>query len=337
MKDVTVVIKLEKVIRRLGFGVPLLLEGLAAKAVPYTECSDIDEVKKLYAEDTATYKAAELIFRQEEPPEKIAVCSVTTKVTEGLESLMAKGWRQLLVMSEGKTSEEPATQESTLKEIADYLEVRKDKMYFANVKDLAELADITPKDYEHTVAFYYTEDVVCPVAALVGAIAGKPVGSFTYKNQILLGIDPLDIDAMKLNEIHEAGAITFVQKAGDNVTSEGKTLGGEYIDVVDSKDWLVQQIEYKVQKTFNNTDKVSYDNDGINMLDSVVVTVLKEGFENGMIATDDEGLPTYWTDFAKRSETDPADRVVRKYIGGEFGFDLAGAIHEAKFTGYINI
>ena len=330
-KDVQVVIKLEKVIKRLGFGVPLLLEGKASKAVPYTECSDIDEVKALYAEGTATYKAAELIFRQEEPPDKIAVCSSTDKVVTALDGLMNKGWRQLLVMSEGTSDE------STMKEIADYLEVRKDKMYFANVDDLSDLSGITPKDYEHTVAFYYIGEVTCPAAALVGATAGKDVGSFTYKNQILLGIDPLDISDTELTAIHAAGAITFVEKAGDNVTSEGKTLGGEYIDVVDSKDWLIQQIEYKVQKTFNNMDKVSYDDNGINILDAVVVTVLKEGFDNGMIAVDDEGLPTYYTDFAKRSETDKADRVVRRYIGGSFGFDLAGAIHEAKITGYINI
>lgn len=330
-KDVQVVIKLEKVIKRLGFGIPLLLEGMATKAVPYTECSDIDEVKKLYAEETATYKAAELIFKQEEPPDKIAVCSSTDKVVGALDGLMAKGWRQLLVMSE------TTAEESTLKEIADYLEARDDKMYFANVDDISELSSITPKDYDHTVVFCYRGDVVCPAAALVGATAGKDVGSFTYKNQILLGLDPMDISDAELETIHGAGAITFVQKAGDNVTSEGKTLGGEYIDVVDSKDWLIQQIEYKVQKTFNNMDKVPYDNNGINVLDAAVVTVLKEGFENGMIAVDDEGLPTYYTDFAKRSETDKADRAVRKYIGGSFGFDLAGAIHEAKITGYISI
>ena len=330
-KDVQVVIKLEKVITRLGFGVPLLLEGKAETAIPYTECSDIDEVKALYAEGTATYEAAELIFKQEEPPSTIAVCSSTDNVVTALDSLMDKGWRQLIVVSESVEGE------SALKDIADYLEARDDKMYFANVSDLSVLTAISPKDYDHTVAFYYTGDVVCPVAALVGATAGKDVGSFTYKNQILLGLNPLELTSTKLEEIHNAGAITFVQKAGDNVTSEGKTLGGEYIDVIDSKDWLIQQIEYKVQKTFNNMDKVPYDNNGINQLDAVVVTVLKEAYENGMIAVDDEGLPTYYTDFAKRSETDEVDRVVRKYLGGAFGFELAGAIHEAKITGYISI
>lgn len=330
-KDVQVVIKLEKVITRLGFGVPLLLAGKAETAIPYTECSDIDEVKALYAEGTATYEAAELIFKQEEPPSTIAVCSSTDNVVTALDSLMDKGWRQLIVVSESVEGE------SALKDIADYLEARDDKMYFANVSDLSVLTAISPKDYDHTVAFYYTDDVTCPVAALVGATAGKDVGSFTYKNQILLGLNPLELTSTKLNEIHEAGAITFVQKAGDNVTSEGKTLGGEYIDVIDSKDWLIQQIEYKVQKTFNNMDKVPYDNNGINQLDAVVVTVLKEAYENGMIAVDDEGLPTYYTDFAKRSETDEADRVVRKYLGGAFGFELAGAIHDAKITGYISI
>ena len=330
-KDVQVVIKLEKVIQRLGFGIPLLLEGMASKAIPYTECRDIDEVKALYAEDTATYKAAVLIFKQEEPPSKIAVCSHTNNVVGALDELMDKGWRQLLVMSETTSSE------SSLKDIADYLETHDDKMYFANVNNVSALSSISPKDYDHTTVFYYEGDVVCPVAALVGATAGKDVGSFTYKNQILLGLDPLELTAAKLEEIHNAGAITFVQKAGDNVTSEGKTLGGEYIDVIDSKDWLIQQIVYKVQKTFNNMDKVPYTNNGINMLDAAVVTVLKEAFENGMVAEDDDGLPTYWTDFDLRSETDAADRVVRKYIGGSFGFELAGAIHEAKITGYISI
>ena len=135
--------------------------------------------------------------------------------------------------------------------------------------------------------------------------------------------------------MHNAGCITLLRKAGETVTSEGITLSGEYIDIVDSKDWIIKDMEYGIQKTLIQLPKVPYDNTGIGILESQCATTLKRAFGMGMIAVNDEGLPAYYTSFKKRSEVDAGDRTVRKYLGGSFGFDLAGAIHNVHINGTI--
>jgi hypothetical protein len=56
-----------------------------------------------------------------------------------------------------------------------------------------------------------------------------------------------------------------------------------------------------------------------------------------MIADDENGKPDYTVDYGKREETDPNDRLERRYTLGRFRFALAGAIHSAGINGEIEI
>ena len=73
------------------------------------------------------------------------------------------------------------------------------------------------------------------------------------------------------------------------------------------------------------------------MLESGVVDVLKEAYDNGMIAESEDGGGAYSVNFAKRSETKASDREKRQYVDGKFKFELAGAVHEATVNGTVSI
>lgn len=338
--DVSVVINVNRVISRLGFGIPLVIEGVLdteyATVHAYDTYVSLFEVETVFGHTSNVFIAAKKIFEQDNPPEKIACMSTTDNLETALTSLVDQEFRQVIPVSLGNTGE------STLKEVADWCETNK-RMLFTSVRDTSETSAMTSsrRGYDHTVILYSpsTEPTdIFPEAALVGVAAGKDVGSFTYKNQILKNVSAVSVASTSaLETLHDGGFNTILAKAGDIVTSEGLTFSGQYIDIVDSKDWLVQQIEYKVQKVLNNEDKLPYDNNGINLLDSTVIGVLKEAYDNGMIADNEEGLPDYYTDFEAREETNQGDRSIRKYIGGTFGFGLAGAIHEVQIKGYIEI
>lgn len=330
--DVKVIIDIAKPTGTAGFGFPLILAGKETSPAEYAECYDIDEVKTHFAEGTTVYKAAQLIFTQDSPPEKVAVCGSADAATTALGGIWQNGFRQIIVTSIG------AEGEDSLQDIAEYVESKGDKMLFVTVKDLSEVASLTTQD--HTVAFqYYEGDSAKPeaVAALAGYVAGKAPGSLTYKNLMLKGLNPLPLSDSQIVAATEKNVITFVTKAGDSVTTEGKVLSGEYADIIDAKDYIIQQIEYQTQRLLNTSDKVPYDNNGIAMLESVCVNVLQDAYNNGMIADDEDGLPNYSVNYAPREETDENDRVVRKYVEGSFTFALAGAIHEAEIRGTITI
>jgi len=318
--DVNVKIDLKKPAGKTDFGYPLIIQQGTAKN--YTVCRDIDEVIKAgYEISTQIYKAAALMFSQNNPPEKIALCSAAN-VVEELPKISNEGWRQLVVFGVEDMSD-----------ITTYISASDDKMLFVNVNDVNELKTLGNTD--RVIGFVHSTDYA--VAALVGEAAGHDAGSFTYKNLILKGIEPMNISNSDIDAITKTNGITFVTKAGQNVTTEGKAMSGEYIDIIDSKDYIISQLEYQTQQTLNNADKIPYDNTGIALLELVAVNVMKDAYNKGIIATDSNGNPAYTVNYALRDETDPADRVERKYIGGKFSFILAGAVHEVEIKGTIEL
>lgn len=331
ISDVKVKISQKKVIGKVGFGTPLIFAGKQTTAVPYTLCKGLDAVKKLFAEETEVYKAAQILFLQENAPEKIAVCADTVKSTDGLAKIFDQEWRQLVVVS---TEEEG---ESTLKEIADYIETKNDKMLFCTVEDLNGLKALGLNALNRTVAIVYGGASAYPHLALVGATAGLDVGSFTYKNIVLTGVEPETYEELDLDDIHANGGICIVKKAGDIVTSEGLVISGEYADIIDSKDYIVKNIEYQVQKVLNINKKLPYDARGIGLLESTVINVLKDAFNNEIIAQDEEGNPMYSTAFTSRAEASEENRRKRKYTGGTFQFTIAGAIHNVEINGELEV
>lgn len=365
LNDVTVKITLTKGVNRSGFEYPLILASKAAEEKVYTEYTDITALARDYSEDTEAYKVASKIWEQENAPSRVAIYSSKKTARRALDDVYGKGWRQLITLfgepteeetggtdQEGSGEEEPEPTErmfyapssgtravetdDTIADVAEYMEAKDDRLYFARFKSAAELTselgELKPK---RTVAFVYGGESEYPQAALVGATAGRDAGSFTYKNMILKGVIPETVPEEKLDEIHAAGGLCFVTKSGDNVTTEGKAVGGEYIDVIDSMDYIIQQIVYKTQKLLNSTPKIPYTNQGIAMLELQCLDVLKDAYEQGIISTDEEGLPNYSTDYGLRNDVPVGDKTERKYLGGKFKFELAGAVHEAAVSGEI--
>lgn len=332
--DVKVRIDLVKPVGTVGLGIPLILEESATAEKTYTECSTITEVETAgFGTTTKVYKAASAIFMQDNAPAKIAVCAAsgTAETWLGNVDNVSKDWRQLVVVSEAET----ATNVSGIMSVVENL---KNKLYFA---DLATnySSSLTVNGVERTVLFYCdpTTNYPSPAAALVGATAGMDAGSFTYKNIIVKGIAPQNLTDTEITAIHAKGGITFVTKSGDNVTTEGKVAGGEYIDIIDSKDFIINNLEYQTQKVLNTSKKVPYDNNGIALLESIAVNVMKDAYNRGIIATNEDGTPAYAVTYALRENSAPADIAARKYIGGQFAFTLAGAVHTVEITGEVII
>lgn len=332
--DVKVHIDLAKPIGQLGFGVPLILLENADADVEYTVVSNTDEIVEAGIANTSiAYKAAQLLYSQANAPKQIAVCATTGAATAALADalLVDKGWRQLIVVNAGEAASTPAA-------ISTLVEAMDGKLYFAGLP-ADDSTEITVSGLRRTILFYCTPTADCPVpvAALVGETAGRAAGSFTYKNLILSGIPAQDLTETEIEAIHAKGGMTFVSKAGDNVTSEGKVAGGEYIDIIDCEDYIIQQLAYKTQKVLNNASKVAFDNNGIGLLESVAVDVLQNAYNQGMIVTNTDGTPGYKVSYAKREDTSETDRANRTYLGGSFSFALTGAIHEVEITGSITV
>lgn len=324
--DVDVTISLAGQSGQAGAWYPLIYVAGTEETATYKEYSSLAEVVVDFAETTDAYKAASLIFMQgdEYIPNKIAICKGGETVMTGLADYMDKDWRQLIVVGAEYNADVATAIEAT------------EKMYFTHFKTIeaAKTAKIT--DYDRTKGFVYTHnDISNPEAAIIGRMAGLAAGEGTYHAKVVKGVTPDNFTQTELDEIHAAGCNAYVTKNGRTATSNGIVGSGEWTDVIDSKDYVVQNIRYDVQEVFLNNEKVSYDYRGIAKLENAVRNVLQKAFNNGIIAADDNGQPLFKVNTVPRSETTAEDRATRTYNYLTFEFELAGAIHKAKITGVV--
>jgi hypothetical protein len=320
--DTVVKINLSKPAGNVGSWFPLIYvtDDTIADDV-YAEYKGLDElIAGGYKESDEVYKVAEKMLMQEESgrPYKFAVLKQKAFAKETFAKYEAYGWRQLLLTDTENVAAVSAHIEET------------DKMLFITVSD----KDALTYKCDRTFAVYHPTDAYA-AAAVVGVTAGYEAGSFTYKNVVLKGVEPVELSEADIKAIHNAGGVTILLKAGDIVTSEGIVTSGEYADIIDSQDYIVQNIAYRTQKVFNDNKKVAYTDAGIGLLEGATISVLKTAFNNDMIATDANGVAAYTVNFALRSETTELDRAARVYPYGKFTFELAGAIHTATVSGEI--
>ena len=331
ISDVKVTIDVQEPTRLLGFGNVVILSSKDGGHA-YKEYYELEALKADFAEGTNEYKMAQAIFAQDNAPEKVAVYCINSTNTDltlenGLDEIYNKDF-YFIVMPDNT----PTNVLAVAKKLD---ELGNGKIVVAKVTneaDLEEYAENAAK-YDNLVVFYHEISTEYPDCALVGQLGSLPVGSITWKAKFLKGITPDgEMTKTKLMAIHEAGAIAYITKAGDYVTSEGITHSGEYIDVVHSKDYLMYNIKHMVQKQINKSAKIPYTNEGIATLEACVISVLQQAFTQGIIA-DTDNVAEYGTNFPNVSHTTEADRADRKYELGTFWFRVAGAIHTAKIVG----
>jgi hypothetical protein len=336
IKDVNVTIDLQKVIGKAGLGYPLIVFSTAETANQKYAEIELDKVATTLAAETALNKFVSALQGGDNPPEKVACLGVaasttTANLVTAIKATEENGWRQLVLLDviEDNTKSQDAI---------DYIKTTADKMLFLPISLLPESYNDSANDRLVVVCGSNADDkdgAVTNIAAILGAVCGLAVGSYTYKNIIVNGGVVMSNDTYNTVIKTTPNILAILEKAGDTVVSDGKTFIGEFIDVVDSMDYVIQQIEYQTQKLLNNQRKVPYTNNGIAMLESVTVNVLKDAYNNGVIADNEDGTPAYSVNFGLRENADAEDIQARKYCDGKFGFVLAGAIHYAKINGTI--
>ena len=336
IKDVNVTIDLQKVVGKVGFGYPLIVFATSkAGNQKYAEI-ELSKVADTYADETALNEFVLTMQGGENPPEKIACLGVASTTTgadlvSAIKAVAEKGWRQLVLL-------DVVEDNTKSQDFITYVKSTADKMLFLPLSLIPASYNDTENDRLVVICGESADDTdgeIINIASILGAVCGLEVGSFTYKNIIVNGGKVMSNDTYETITKTTPNVLAILEKAGDTVISDGKTFNGEYIDIIDSMDYVIQQIEYQTQKMLNNQKKISYTNNGIAMLESVTVSVLKDAYNNGIIADNADGTPAYSASFSLREDAEAEDIQARKYVGGACEFVLAGAIHNVKVNGTV--
>lgn len=336
LSDVKVRISTVKPIGTTGFGKPLIV-GEAVGGHPYTEYIDLEGLAKDFNADTEIYALAAALLEQSNRPGRFAVAAYdpasvvagdNTTAAAMVEDLLGQDWYFLITVERDPL---------IIADIAEVVETSNSKglpkLFSTQVAAATDLTGFGELDRTFIAVHPDNERID---AAIIGAVGSREVGSVTWQGKTLEGITPQVLSGAEQDAIESVNGYAYVTKAGDDVTSEGKVLSGEYIDVMHGMDWVKTNIEQTVQQIKNRSGKIPYTNGGIATLESGVMSVLKTAYNQGIIAEDGAGNPLYTTDFRGRDEVSQEDRALRRYTGGKFTFELAGAIHTAEITGSVS-
>lgn len=326
ISDVNVKIDIQHPQPIVGLGNPaIFVKGTLSS---YKEYTSLEVLKKDFGESTPAYKKAKAVWDQDNKPKTIAIVSyVEDKITEAATNYFYNDWHFALL---DEYSETAALALSNL--------IEENKIKFLAVQ-VATVADLSVFEGNAlTIGLIHPLEETLD-AALIGNTASLPVGSVTWKfRSNLVGIKANQLSISELNAIEKVNGIAYVTKGGIPQTTEGKTIGGEYIDALHGDHWVKSNVETNVQRLLSTTDKLTFDSNGIALLDTTVANVLETAFNNGIIdIVDETGAGNYTVTALSREDLDPDDIAARNYKGLSFTYKRSGAIHTVDVYGTIEV
>ena len=165
-------------------------------------------------------------------------------------------------------------------------------------------------------------------------------GSETWALKRLAAITPDNISATERNTVIGKGGNTFEYfQPTIALTSPGKTVAGEWIDVIRGRDWLKDIIQTNLVQMMTNRSKVPYTDAGIQLCAANLRKSLQQAVNAGFVAPDEidvdgKTIPGFIVDAPISAEIDPLVKASRVLTLG-FQARLAGAIHVVNVNGSV--
>lgn len=156
-------------------------------------------------------------------------------------------------------------------------------------------------------------------------------GQITWANKELPGQEPDVLTGAERTAIHDANGNTYERRAGKNITREGRTVQGDYIDVTTTIHWLDSRMTEDVFAAITGVStKIPFTQSGIDLIEAVVRRRLQIAVDNGHLSSFTVTIPT----IDEVEDSDLEDRTLRNV---QFSGVLAGAIHRVIVNGSVSV
>jgi hypothetical protein len=232
-------------------------------------------------------------------------------------------------------------------DIADWVEAH-EKIFVTTLHDSVDISapptdttsiahKLMEGNYFRTAWWWNPSLVEFPDVAIASKMFTKYPGQETWANQRLQAVTSTFLNETTFNNIYAKNGNTFEPFRNVSITQNGKTSGGEWIDVIRFRDWLCEEIKVTIfQQMIDN--RIPYTDPGIAIIRSRLQQALDRGVNRGGIAppeVDIEGnyVPSYTISVPLSmtiSANDKANRILRDVY---FTARLAGAIHVVQVQG----
>lgn len=216
------------------------------------------------------------------------------------------------------------------------------KMFFVTTESGAELdgtgtlgSTLKAAGNDHVVILYSPNAHEFAAGTWVGVGAPQTPGSITWNLLTLPGVTAKSLTTTQKSNLETDNENHYQTVAGINVTRQGVTVAGEFVDVVHGIDALTMRIKEDVFGLLAN-NRVPFTQKGLDLVHSTILAALRafEGTEEqpGLIAvgTSEVIMPAL-------SSISAGDKAARRLTGIRFSGTLAGAIHYVEIRGTLSV
>jgi len=323
-----------QVMGKEGFGKVLLVA--TSKDLEYKEydiSSNLSEFQTDFPSETEVYKMVNVYAQQQPRPTKISIIGIDVEtgksITETLNELINTNNEWYRVMLESKELKD-------IKEVSEWCEAN-DKMFYTQL-NTTEIG--TEFETRKRTVLDYKENEDNLAAGHLGYVVTEIPGSFTNKFTPIKGITADRLSDAKIIEIKNKNMNPFIRSfasvgINEGVLANGVTANGEYIDHVESMDWIKYRIQYEIARLFVDSKKVPYTDDGIQSIAIAVTNALEDAVSKNIILRQSNGNPAFKVEFLSLDEIPVEMRKKRKLVGITFEYVEAGAIESVDIEGKI--
>lgn len=203
--------------------------------------------------------------------------------------------------------------------------------------DVSEIGDIGTAlkalSYMRTAAIYHRKLGEFAGTAWLTNTLGYDAGRATAAFKTLPGVSADDLKTGELSSLETKRFTRYSEMGGANVTFEGYTPGGRFIDVAYFIDWLDAEVQADCYAPLLNNPKIGFDDSGLQLFKSIVENTLVKGQARLGIATN----PRPVVSVPKVIETQFSDRVARRLRKLTFTARLTGALHGLDVEGTVTV
>jgi len=187
--------------------------------------------------------------------------------------------------------------------------------------------------YYRTYCLFSGDQKKHAAATWIGNRFPAAPGSSTWEYKPLSGIIVDDLTANQYGSIVASNGNFYTEVAGLSVTQNSKTAGGEWIDVIRFRDWIVARIRETVFGLLANAEKIPFTNKGVSVITNGIRSVIRAGINAGGIDPEADIIVTA-PDVADVSDANKIGRILPDVY---FECTLAGAIHATVIKGYLKV
>lgn len=188
-----------------------------------------------------------------------------------------------------------------------------------------------------TMGGYHPSPADMLAAAWVGDVLSLEPGSESWKFRQLTGVSAVTLTATQRANLRAKNGNSYETVAGVDITFEGTTGDGDFMDVqrgLDAlKDDMGKALLEGMVRASNVQGKIPMTNAGAAQIEGIVRGSLKKFVDIGFLADD----PKYVVTVPKIQNVSAADKAVRNLPDVKFSATLAGAIHKVTVVGVVSL